>query len=146
MTRATAGRRARRAGPKANPARGEHELELGGTAYRLRPSHTALETIEEETDLSTLQLIQLAGSGGLKRRDAGVVAAELIRAGAAADDHLTRNVSAERIAELIHEEGLAKVYAILVICLIDAAKGGRTSAGEAKAATATVTNGVAGAA
>lgn len=146
MTIASKGRRARRAGPKANPARGEHELVLAGVPYRLRPSHTALETIEEETDLSTLQLIQLAGRGALKRRDAGIVAAELIRAGAEPGDQLTRSVDAERIAELIHEEGLAKVFAVLVVCLHDAATGGRTSSGEAKAAPAIATSGAAGAA
>lgn len=135
MTRASAARRTRRSAP-ANKTRGEHELELGGVTYLLRPSHEALDAMEQETDRSVLELMRLANSGALKLRDAGVVAAELIRAGADERDTVTRHVDAERIAELIQEEGVAKVFARLTLCLLDAAQGGRTASGEAKAATA----------
>ena len=35
-----------RSGPAANPVRGEHEVTLGGTIYRLRPGYTAIAEID----------------------------------------------------------------------------------------------------
>lgn len=120
--------------PAANPDRGEHELTLAKITYRLRPSHGALRAIERKTERSTLALIRLGNTGELSIEQLGVVGAELIRAGAT--DEMTRAVDAERIGELIFEEGLPKATARLTMCLLDAATGGRDASGEAKAASA----------
>jgi hypothetical protein len=120
----------------ANPDRGEHELLLAGVPYRLRPSHTAMRAIERKTERSTLTLIQRGNAGALSLEELGTIAAELIRAGAAPDDFQTQNVDAERIGELIYEEGLHKALGRLTLVLLDAASGGRTASGEAKAVPA----------
>jgi hypothetical protein len=114
--------------------RGEHEITLAGVKYLLRPSHAALRTIEKKLNCSQLKLIQRGNSHELLVDELGVIAAELIKAGAT--DELTQRVSAERIGELIQEEGLLPIVARLTLCLLDAATGGRTASGEAKAATA----------
>lgn len=121
----------------ANPDRGEHELVLAGTTYRLRPSHTALITIERKTGRSTLALVRLGNSAELSLAELGTIGAELIRAGAAEDDVMTRSVDADRIGELIFEEGITPAMSRFTLCLLDAATGGRTASGEAKAAPAT---------
>jgi hypothetical protein len=120
----------------ANPERGEHSLVLGARTYRLRPSHTALRAIEHETERSTLALVRLGNTGELTIEQLGIVGAELIRAGADPKDDLTRAVAAERIGELIVEQGLPGVTAALTLCLLDAATGGCTASGEAKAVPA----------
>lgn len=120
--------------PGAIAERGEHEITLASVTYLLRPSHAALRTIENKLGCSQLKLIQRGNSHDLLVDDLGVIAAELIKAGAT--DDLTRRVSAERIGELIQEEGLLPIVARLTLCLLDAATGGRTASGEAKAATA----------
>jgi len=122
------------AAPIAIEERGEHELTLAGIKYLLRPSHAALRTIENKLGCSQLKLIQRGNSHDLLVDELGVIAAELIKAGA--KDELTQRVSAERIGELIQEEGLLPIVARLTLCLLDAATGGRTASGEAKAATA----------
>lgn len=122
--------------PTANETRGEHELVLGGTAYRLRPSFHALRAIEQKTGSTSLALVRKGNTLEIPMEDLGVIAAELIRAGAADDDRMTRSVNAERMQELIFEEGLSTVTPRLTLCLLDAATGGRTASGEAKAATA----------
>lgn len=128
----------------AIPERGEHELVLAGVPYRLRPSHAAIRAIEQKTERSLLELLRFGNMGALTSDQLGTIGAQLIRAGAAKDDQATANVNAERIAELIYEEGTGKAMARLTLCLVDAATGGRTASGEAKAAT--VTSGDAGAA
>ena len=120
--------------PTANADRGEHELTLAGVTYRLRPSHAAVKAIEKRTEKSTLALVRLGNTGDISLDHLGIIAAELIRAGA--EDELTRNVSAEKIGELIFEEGLPAVNSRLTLCLLDAATGGRTAEGNAIAATA----------
>jgi hypothetical protein len=72
---------------KANKQRGEGELVLAGKAYRLRPSHDALEAIEDETGKSLIALVRMA-TGELTLRQVGIVGAELIRAGADEGDEL----------------------------------------------------------
>lgn len=116
--------------PAAN-ARGEHRLPLGRKNYILRPSFAAIEAMEEKTGQSLIRLMQLAHAGGMTLRQIGIVATELIRAGAA--DELTGNVSDERIAELAYEAGLPSVMGRIAVALTDAASGGRTAAGEPKA-------------
>ncbi|HEX8419471.1 MAG TPA: GTA-gp10 family protein [Sphingomonas sp.] len=123
----------------AVPERGEHELVLAGVTYRLRPSHQALRGAERKTERSLLELLRLANAGGLSLDEIGIVVAELIRAGADEKDVVAQNVDAERISELIYEEGLHKAIARVTLCLIDAASGGRKASGEAKAAPASET-------
>ena len=120
----------------ANAARGEHQLILGGRTYRLRPAHTALMAIEEETDSSVLALVRLGNAGELRLKQLGIIGAELIRAGAEEKDELTRAVDAERIGEMIQEQGIPGATSVFTLCLLDAATGGCTASGEAKAAPA----------
>jgi hypothetical protein len=117
--------------PSATPERGEHELTLAGVTYRLRPTHVAVKAIERKTDRSIIDLFRAGNTGSLSQHQLGIIAGELIRAGAA--DDLTRRVDDERIGELIYEAGTHKAMARLTLCLIDAASGGRTASGEAKA-------------
>jgi hypothetical protein len=126
--------------PFANAERGEHDLTLGKKSYRLRPSHQAMLAIEQKTEKSTLALVRLGNTGDLTLTQLGIIAAELIRAGADPKDSAARNVDDERVAELIYEHGLPAVTSRLTLCLLDAATGGRTSEGEAKAAPATATD------
>jgi hypothetical protein len=125
------------AGAKANADRGEHELVLAGKKYRLRPSHTALKAIERETDKTVLALVRAGNAGELSLEQLGIMGAELIRAGADEKDEMTRAVDAERIEELIFEEGVVPATTRFTLCLLDAARGGRKASGEAKAAPAT---------
>lgn len=125
--------RAPRNGRPANPVRGEHELVLAGVAYRLRPSWEATVAIEEVLDTTLLALFRKANAGLLSYADAGVVVAELIRAGADDDDKLTANVSDEEIGKLIFEDGMPRTQAALVLVLGDAITGGRDRSGKAKA-------------
>jgi hypothetical protein len=131
---------------KANPGRGEHELVLAGKTYMLRPSHVALSAIERATGRATIELVRAGNVGGLRLSELGIIGGELIRAGAGEQDGMTRSVSDERISELILEEGLAPATSVLTLCLLDAASGGRTASGEAKAAPAAPTTKTAGAA
>jgi hypothetical protein len=117
----------------ANPERGEHELELGHKVYRLRPSYEAIEAIERKSDKALIDIVRVGNSGAMPFKLLGVVAAELIRAGADEDDKLTRNVSPEKIAPLIFEAGVAPAIARITLCLLDAATGGRKASGEAQA-------------
>ena len=133
-------------GKKANSQRGEHELVLGGKSYVLRPSHAAMVAIEEETGKATLGLVRLGRAGELSLAQLGTIAAELIRAGADEGDSMTRSVSAEKIGEMIFESGLPVAQTTLTMCLLDAATGGRTVTGEAKAAPAKTKSRPAGAA
>jgi hypothetical protein len=128
--------RRRAAGKAANAQRGEHELTLDGVTYRLRPSHDAIVGIEEVTGRSIMDLYRAGNVGGLTLTQLGQIAGELIRAGAAENDTLTAQVDDERIGELIYEEGVFRAMARLTLCLVDAASGGRTASGEAKAAPA----------
>lgn len=121
--------------PVANAERGEHSLPLAGVTYLLRPSHAALVAIEEKTRQSTLALVRMGNAGDLTVTQLGTIAAELIRAGAT--DAMTRAVHADRIGQLIFEEGLPAAVSRLTLCLLDAATGGRTVSGEAKAAVTT---------
>lgn len=121
----------------ANPTRGEHQLVLAGVTYRLRPSHQAIVAIEQKTQHSLLELVRLGNAQAIPMRYVGTIAAELIRAGA--EDQATKAVHEDRIGELAFEEGVVSITARLTLCLVDAAGGGRTASGEAKAAPATMT-------
>ncbi|MEH3098875.1 GTA-gp10 family protein [Sphingomonas adhaesiva] len=128
---------------EANPERGEDDLVLAGVSYRMRPSHEAIRAIEKKTGFSLLELVRLGNASALSTDHVGVVAAEFIRAGAETES--MRAVHPERIADLAYEEGVVRVTAALTILLADAARGGRTAAGERKAAAARTTE-IAGAA
>ena len=120
----------------ANAQRGEHELALAGVTYRLRPSHDAIVAIEDVTGRSVMDLYRAGNVGALTLTQLGQIAGELIRAGAEDGDELTAQVDDERIGQLIFEEGVFRAMARLTLCLVDAASGGRTASGEAKAAPA----------
>lgn len=129
--------RPRKAPSGANANRGEHSLTLGRKTYVLRPSYAAIVTIEDQLGRSAVELLRACNGMALAYEDMGVIAAELIRAGADPKDEHTRNVSAERIGELIFEEGTAGVYVALTVALASAVSGGRTASGEAKAVATT---------
>lgn len=124
-----------RASAAANPVRGEHEITLAGTTYLLRPSFAAIVEIEETLGKSIVDLVRQTNDCTLPLNSLGELVAILIRAGAARDDRLAANVSADRIAELAFEEGVRPVYARVTLLLIDVITGGRNTKGEAKAAT-----------
>jgi hypothetical protein len=119
-------------GVPANPERGEHELRLGRKTYRLRPSYAAIRAAEARAGVSLLPMVRKGNVGDLTIEQLGAIAAELIRAGADEKDSMTRSVDAERIGELIFEEGIASCAARITLCLLDAASGGRKASGEAK--------------
>jgi hypothetical protein len=127
--------RVTRAGAAATAARGEHTLSLGGASYVLRPSYAATAAIEDELGQSALELLRRANAGALGYADLGSICAEYIRAGAPETDRLARGVAADRIAELIFEEGITSVLIAVTLVLADAISGGRTASGEAKAVT-----------
>lgn len=117
--------------PTANAERGEHELTLEGVAYRLRPSFAAIVAIEKKTGSTLIALVNEGNRGNLTLANLGIIACELIRAGG--EDENTRHVGAERLGELIYEEGVPTATARITTCLVDAVTGGRTSAGEIRA-------------
>lgn len=113
----------------ANSERGEHQLDLAGVKYRLRPSFEAVKAIESKTE-PLMILVQLANRYQLTLEQLGIVACEFIRAGADEGDHATKAVDPERLAELIYEQGATLVTARLTMCLADAASGGRKASGK----------------
>jgi hypothetical protein len=115
--------------------RGEFAMTLDGVTYRLRPSFTAISAIEEKTGMKLIPLANAGGRGDISLEHLGVIAAELIRAGAKADDESTRNVGATRIAQLCYEAGIPAALARVTACLLDAATGGRTIEGNVKEVT-----------
>lgn len=133
-------RRDRKSSPRTsrspNPHAGEHSLSLAGVEYLLRPSHAAIVAIEQGTGASLLQLVRDGNVGALTQQDLGIIAQELIRAGAVEDDTATKHVQAATLEKLIYAEGTAKATIALALCLSDAASGGRTATGEAKPAAA----------
>lgn len=116
----------------ANEERGEVSLELGRKTYVMRPSFTAIQAIEKQTGLSLRQLAIAANSMSMDLATMGVVAGELIRAGAADGDVGAQMGEAERFAQLIYEKGVPTVAARLTIVLSAALTGGATVEGELK--------------
>ena len=125
----------RRAGPAANPVRGEHEVTLGGAIYRLRPSFTAMAEVEANLGRSIIDLARDANAMKLTYTDLGTILAPLIREGADKDDRMTQSVHPDRLSELVFEEGVSSVMARVLALLFDCISGGRTASGEAKAVT-----------
>jgi hypothetical protein len=118
---------------RANADRGEHEIILAGTTYLLRPSFAACAAIEEELGKSLIEVMRAANMMSLNYFEIGICLAEFIRAGAS--DDLSRNVAADRIAELVFEEGSASAMARLTLILADTIGGGRDVEGNVKAPT-----------
>lgn len=108
-------------------------LPWAGETYLLRPAFAAITAIEQATEKSLLDLVRLGDGGHLAFDQLGVIAAELIRAGAE-EGSMNRRVSSDRLGELIYEEGVTEANARLTLCLVDAASGGRSASGEARAA------------
>jgi hypothetical protein len=117
--------------PAANSERGESELILEGATYRLRPSYAAIVAIEKATDMKLIALVNEGNRGNISLDNLGIIARELIRAGA--EDDATRHVGAERLSELIYEAGVISATMALTACLVEAVTGGRTAEGERKA-------------
>lgn len=122
-----------------NAARGEHSLELGGKAYLLRPSMEAINAIEDALDMSSAQIVARANASGLRLAEIAVIVAELVRAGAAEGDDLTRSVSAAGMEPLLHEKGVAGLYPSLTLLFLEVISGGRDRGGNVVAVTGTTT-------
>ncbi|ARS29082.1 hypothetical protein [Sphingomonas sp. KC8] len=116
----------------ANEERGEVSVELGRKTYVMRPSFTAIQSIEKQTGLSLRQLAIAANSMSMDLATMGVVTGELIRAGAADGDVGAQLGEAERFSQLIYEKGVPTVAARLTIVLTAALTGGATVEGELK--------------
>lgn len=118
----------------ANKVRGEDIITLGGVDYRLRPSHEAINAIEDDTGESLIDLVLRGQRMALPRRHMAIIATHLIRAGATRD--VDKRVSVTRIGELIAEESIRDTQLPITAVLSSAASGGRTASGEVKAAVA----------
>lgn len=122
----------------ANPHRGEFELKLAGTVFKLRPSFDAIREIEEKTGRTLFALAVSASAVALTFREAGLIAATLIRAGAGEDGPLSaRGADADKIGLMIFEEGVPDVQGVLAEVLKAALSGGVTASGEGKPVTET---------
>jgi hypothetical protein len=134
-TRKTATRKPRAKSVTANRARGEHEITLAGVTYLLRPTFAACNSIEEQLGLSLIEICRKTNLCSLGYADIGIVLREFIVAGAS--DEMTRTFSAERLAELVFEEGSAGAFARLTLILADVIGGGRDADGNPRAANQT---------
>lgn len=117
--------------------RGQIAIELEGVVYQLRPSREAILAIETQTGNSLYQLAGLAIAGGMQTETMGLIVAELMRAHGKANPQDPLNstyigAKPERIAELIHEEGVPYVVPPIVAVLMGALTGGYTASGEPK--------------
>ncbi len=100
---------------RANPARGEAALLVGGETLMLRPSFEALVAAEEELG-PLFALVERAAEGGLKISE---MAALFWHCVAARDEALTR----ERIGAAVAEAGLAKTTPVLKVLLTQILQG-----------------------
>jgi hypothetical protein len=117
--------------------RGQICVELEGVSYMLRPSREAIAAIELQTGRSLYDLAGEAISGRMQTATLGLIVAELMRAYGKAnpEDQLHTTYAAakpERIAELIHEEGVPFIVPPIVAVLMGALTGGYTASGEVK--------------
>ncbi len=132
--------RAPRAKPGTSPgnaARGEHSLELGGRTYLLRPSMEAVNAIEDALDLSSAQILARANASALRLAEVAVIMAELVRAGAAADDAMTKGVSPAGMEPLVYERGVAGLMPFLTLLFLEVVSGGRDREGNVAAVSMT---------
>ena len=101
---------------KANPARGEASIIVGGSAFVLRPSFEALVAAEEELG-PLFALVERAAGGALTLSE---LVALFWHCLAERPEGLTR----ERLGEAIAEGGLAKATPALKILLVQILQGG----------------------
>lgn len=120
-----------------NAARGEHSFELGGRTYLLRPSMEAVNAIEDALDLSSAQILARANASALRLAEVAVIMAELVRAGAAADDAMTRGVSPAGMEPLVYEKGVAGLMPFLTLLFLEVVSGGRDREGNVAAVSMT---------
>lgn len=116
----------------ANEERGEVSVDLGKKTYVMRPSFTAIQSIEKQTGLSLRHLAVAANTMSMDLATMGVVTGELIKAGAADGDVGAQLGEADRWAELIYAKGIPTVAARLTVVLSAALTGGATVEGEMK--------------
>lgn len=119
---------------------GQVSVELGGTAYVLRPSQEAISACERETGLSLFDLATLAANSRMRLEHIGMIVAELMRAYGKAHPEDPNKTSylgakAEKVADLVYEAGPPRLMAALTVILAGAINGGYTASGEAKAAS-----------
>ncbi len=117
--------------------RGQIAIELEGQKYMLRPSFEAINAIELQTGRSLYDLAGEGTTGRMKAETMGLIVAELMRAHGKAnpEDPLAstyNGAKAQRIAELIYEEGVPYLIPPIVAVLIGALTGGYTASGEVK--------------
>ncbi|SDC31000.1 hypothetical protein SAMN05444678_102266 [Sphingomonas sp. YR710] len=123
----------------ANPIRGEQRIRLDAD-YVMRPSHEALQAIEDQTGLSMFRLSMQATSGDMKGLNIAIIVTECIKADlrhtGKADQADRWDVN--RVGKLLMdtEGGLFEVIKKLIPLLNDAITGKYTSKGEAKPAVA----------
>jgi hypothetical protein len=111
---------------EANPERGEVPILLNGRAYPMRPSYTAVEAIER-----ALGPVVALGSRmtdpmhRLKVSEMSIIVAESIKAaGKDRNDKMLQAMKADKIAELIYEQGIVSVLDPILILLVNMVSGG----------------------
>jgi hypothetical protein len=129
------------AAPPAVNLNGEITIELEGTEYHLRPSHQAIQTIEEKAGRSLFSLARGAQQQLLTNAEVGIVMAELMRAYGRShpDDPLATTyagANAPKVAQLAYEAGMVAVQVRLGVLLGAAVTGGCDAQGEMKPAKA----------
>lgn len=125
---------------EANAKRGEVSLMLEGEEYVMRPSHEAIEQVEEETGRTILQLAQAASEYGLSLKHASIAACRFIQAwGRKVENRGASGANPKRIGEMILESDGGLMVALLALTqvLIAAATGGYTASGEVSDRTMT---------
>lgn len=125
---------------EANTIRGEQIITLD-TDYVMRPSFSAIQAIEDATGLSLFELAMNAATGKMRGVHVAIIVTELIKADLR---HAGKGAQAghwkvEKVGELLmeHQDGLLGAIKALIPILNDAATGGYTAQGEAKAAAVT---------
>lgn len=110
-----------------NTERGEVALKLGSTVYPMRPSFEAVIGFEQQTGKSLVELLRLAVSQQLHLADMAAIATFAIRAAAkeGEDRELLTSVQADRMAEVIFENGYTQAIPAIVDLLVNAVSGGK---------------------
>lgn len=123
----------------ANPIRGEQRIMLDAE-YIMRPSYAALQAIEDQTGLSVTELALAAAKRTLKSRHIEIIVTECVKAELRASGKIVNDAhwKLDRVGELLveGEGGLLAVGTKLINFLGQAATGGYTAKGEAKAVPA----------
>ncbi len=110
----------------ANPERGEVDILLDGKAYPMRPTFQAVQAVERETGHSLVALVRKAAAKDLSIETMAVIVTETVRAaGQDRGDPMLRNVSTERIAQLLYEGGVMNAQPAVFEILLNALNGGR---------------------